>query len=72
MALYATERQIRDLALHLALYVRRDGDRLVLRERYNNKRKIGTYRTWPAVQRAIKEYMDQAVAAAPKWATAAK
>jgi hypothetical protein len=51
-----TEREIRDQALHLALWVRREGDGLVLRERYSDKRKIGTYRTWPAVAQALQNY----------------
>jgi hypothetical protein len=57
------EREIRDHALHLALWVRREGDSLVLRERYHNKRKVGAYRTWPAVARALQNYMDEAESA---------
>ena len=39
-------------ALHLGLTVRRQGNKLVLRERYNTKRKIGAFRSWAAVERA--------------------
>ena len=39
-------------ALHLGLTVRRQGNKLVLRERYNSKRKFGAFRSWAAVERA--------------------
>jgi hypothetical protein len=65
------EYRIRQHALHLALCVRRTGDKLVLRERYADggyrprrrpadyyKQIIGTYRTWRAVDRALDRYMD--------------
>lgn len=60
--MYRTERAIRNFALHLALMVRRRGRMLALYERYEGqrlsgtKRKIGEYRTWPAVERAIVRY----------------
>jgi hypothetical protein len=53
----ATELKIRNLALHLALCVRRDGSRLVLRKRYGDRQKIGAYRTWEAVNRALEKYL---------------
>jgi hypothetical protein len=56
-----TEKGIRNFALHLALEVRNRGGLLVLRERYGKRKKIGTYRTWPAVGRAVKRYGDEAL-----------
>lgn len=53
------ERPIRDYALHLALIVRKQGDALALFERYDKKRKIGTFRSWSAVERAIDGYGDK-------------
>jgi hypothetical protein len=53
---YRTERDIRNYALHLALMVRRRSSVLALYERYDPKRKIGEYRTWAAVERAIAQY----------------
>ena len=50
------ERRIRDYALHLALMVRRQGNALALFERYDQKKKIGTFRSWSAVERAIEKY----------------
>jgi hypothetical protein len=49
-------RRIRLYANHLALTVRRRGSLLELFERYGEKRKIGTYRSWRAVERAIEQY----------------
>jgi hypothetical protein len=69
------EKRIRLYANHLALTVRRCGKLLELRERYGDngysKAKIGTYRSWKAVERAIVRYGDQqlvelGLAAAPK------
>ena len=57
--MYRTERAIRNYALHLALMVRRRGSVLALYERYDQKRKIGEYRTWAAVERAIVRYGDE-------------
>jgi hypothetical protein len=61
--MYRTERAIRNYALHLALMVRRRGSMLALYERYDSgrqeKRKIGEYRTWAAVERAIQRYGDE-------------
>jgi hypothetical protein len=54
-----TERAIRNHALHLALIVRRRGSVLALYERYDPKRKIGEYRTWTAVNLAIRRYGDE-------------
>jgi uncharacterized protein GlcG (DUF336 family) len=55
-----SERAIRDYASHLALVVRRHGKLLSLYERYDDqgyhRRKMGTYRSWAAVKRAIKRY----------------
>jgi hypothetical protein len=54
------EYKTRQYALHLALIVRRRGSQLDLSERYGpphgEKRKIGTYRSWRAVERAIDDY----------------
>src|SRR5690348_1164466 len=51
------ERNVRHYASHLALTVRRRGNSLELSERYGpphgEKRKIGTYRSWRSVERAI-------------------
>jgi hypothetical protein len=58
-AKYRTERAIRNYALHLALMVRRRGSVLALYERYDPKRKIGEYRTWAAVERAVQQYGDE-------------
>jgi hypothetical protein len=58
-AKYLTERAVRNYALHLALMVRRRGSMLALYERYDPKRKIGEYRTWAAVERAIVRYGDE-------------
>ncbi len=55
---YRTERSIRAYAVHLALIVRRRGSVLALYERYDQKRKIGEYHTWAAVERAIVRYGD--------------
>jgi hypothetical protein len=57
--MYRTERAIRNYALHLALMVRRRGSVLALYERSDQKRKIGEYRTWAAVERAIVRYGDE-------------
>jgi hypothetical protein len=53
------EKRIRLYANHLALTVRRRGETLELWERYDRKAKIGSYRSWPAVERAIVRYGDQ-------------
>jgi len=54
-----TERAIRKYAVHLGLVVRRRGSVLALYERYDQKRKIGEYRTWAAVKRAMERYCDE-------------
>lgn len=56
-----TERNIRDYALHLALIVRRQGEKLALFERYGERAKIGTFRTWPAVKRALDRHCERAL-----------
>ena len=48
-----TGRKIRLFAEHIALIVRQRGDVLTLSERYGGKKKMGTYRSWPAVERAL-------------------
>jgi hypothetical protein len=53
-----SEQKIRDHAAHLALLVRRQGSALFLSERYILKRKLGTFRSWRAVDRALWRYMD--------------
>jgi hypothetical protein len=57
------EQKVRRYALHLALLVRRRGDVLTLRERYDfngqAKRKLGEYRSFRAVERAIERYGDK-------------
>jgi hypothetical protein len=55
------EKRIRMYANHLALTVRRRGGTLELWERYEPGSKIGTYRSWAAVERAIGRYGDEAV-----------
>ena len=57
-----TERAVRNYALHLALLVRRRGSRLVLSERYGQKRQLGAFRTWRAVHRALEQWSDQELA----------
>jgi hypothetical protein len=51
-----SERGIRLYANHLALTVRRRGSMLDLFERYGERTKIGTYRSWLAVRLAIEKY----------------
>ena len=54
------ERAIRAYALHLALMVRRHDGMLALYEPYGEKRrKIGEYRTWADVERALERYGDK-------------
>jgi predicted RNA polymerase sigma factor len=53
---------IRELARHVALAVRRRGTTLTLYERYGERTKIGTFRTWAALERAINQYMDDQLA----------
>ena len=53
------ERFVRNYALHLALIVRRRGDKLVLFERYSPRRKLGSYRSWHAVEKAVERYGDE-------------
>ena len=54
------ERAIRNHALQLALMVRSHGSMLALYERYGGKqRKIGEYRTWADVERALVRYSDK-------------
>jgi hypothetical protein len=60
------ERAIRNYALHLGLIVRRRGSVLALYERYDQKRKIGEYRAWAAVRRAIERYGDEWLRDSPK------
>jgi hypothetical protein len=54
------EKAIRAYANHLALIIHRRGMRLELHERYDDdgqsKRLIGVYRSWRAVEQAIKDY----------------
>jgi hypothetical protein len=58
-AIYKTEQDIRNYALHLALMVRKRGSVMALYKRYDPKRKIGEYRTWAAVERAIVQYGNE-------------
>ena len=51
----------RKYADHLGLIVRRQGNKLVLHERSRAKKKIGEYRSWSAVERAIQQYGDYLV-----------
>jgi hypothetical protein len=60
------QRAIRNYALHLGLMVRRRGSVLALYERYDQKRKIGEYRTWAPVRRAIERYGDEWLRDSPK------
>jgi hypothetical protein len=50
------EKRVRLYANHLALTVRRRGAGLTLYERYGDKKKIGTFRSWSTVERAIEQY----------------
>lgn len=52
----------RQYALHLGLIVRRRGNTLTLFERYGDRTKIGAFRTWSAVERAIVRYGDDILA----------
>jgi hypothetical protein len=52
------ERKIRDYALHLALIVRKYGNKFTLRKRYEPKQLIGTYTNWAQVKRGIMKYGD--------------
>jgi len=49
-----TEKFVRTYANHLALTVRRRGRVLALHRRYGDRRKLGEYRTWHAVERALR------------------
>jgi hypothetical protein len=53
------EKTIRNYALHLALIVRRRGTMLALYDRYEPRRKVGEYRTWLGVERAIRAYANR-------------
>lgn len=63
---------IRNLAIHLALLVRRRGQKLVLRERRGLKRYVGArgeyrsepdfFRSWAQVERAIDRWSDKELA----------
>jgi hypothetical protein len=53
-----SERFIRKYALHLALHIRRRGKLLVLWEHHPPRRKIGEFRSFAAVERAIKRHGD--------------
>jgi hypothetical protein len=55
-------RKVRLFAEHIALIVRQQGDVLTLSERYNKKRKLGTYHSWPAVERALRRYINNYLA----------
>ena len=64
--MYRIERAIRAYAVHLGLMVRRRSGVLALYERYGQKRKIGEYRTWGSVKRAIVRYSDEWLRDSPK------
>jgi hypothetical protein len=49
-----SEKSVRTYANHLALSVHRRGRVLALHWRYGDRRKIGAYRTWHAVERALR------------------
>ena len=55
-------KKIRRFAEHVALIVRRQDDVLTLSERYGDKKKIGSYRSWPAVEQALWRYTDEEIA----------
>jgi hypothetical protein len=57
-----TERSIRLYANYLALTSRRRGSVLDLLERYGERTKIGTYRSWKAVERGIEQYGEAELA----------
>ena len=60
------ERAIRNYALCLGMIVRRRSSAPALYERYDQKRKIGEYRTWAPVRRAIERYGDEWLRDSPK------
>jgi hypothetical protein len=50
------ERDVRKHALRMALTVRQYGGRVVLRERYGERKIIGSVRSWFSAKRAISRY----------------
>ena len=52
------ERDVRDYAAHMALQLRKRGSVLTLQEKNSPRRKLGKYRSWIAVERAIEKYGD--------------
>ena len=52
------ERDVRDYAAHMALLLRKRGSVLTLQEKNSPRRKLGKYRSWIAVERAIEKYGD--------------
>ena len=63
MKMSKQERAVRDDAAHLAMTVRRRGNKLTLWERYDEKRRLGTYRSFKAVERGITEHGAEWLAA---------
>jgi hypothetical protein len=54
------EQRVRALGRHVALITRGPrGGPFKLAERYDRKRKLGTYRTVAALERAIDRYLDR-------------
>ena len=54
------EQKVRNFALHLATEIRRQGTVLILRNRYGNKKTLGQYRSFAAIDRALQYYCGDA------------
>jgi hypothetical protein len=66
MIMTPRERAVRDYAGHMAMTVRRRGNKLTLWEGYGEKRMLGTYRSFKAVERAITKYSAKELRASKK------
>ena len=51
-----SERDVRKHAQRMALTVRRYGERVVVRERYGERKIIGSFRSWLSIKRAISRH----------------
>ena len=60
-----SERDVRKHALRMALTVRRSGERVVLRERYGERKIIGSVCSWFSAKRSITPY-TRTLEAAPR------
>ena len=57
----AREKEVRQYASRLALTIRKRGNILVLSERYGQKKKIGEFRSFAAVEWGIQRYGDKLI-----------